>query len=195
VSFVDDAVDRLPEPVGAVVLRHRELIKFAIVGGTTFVIDSVIFYTLKLTVLEEKPVTAKIIAGVIAVIASYILNREWSFRTRGGRERTHEAFLFFAVSAVGVVLSFIPLIISSYVFDLRVPDVSLTTENIADFVSAYIIGNLLQMAFRFWAMRRFVFPEENFRNSSTFTTIPQPTLAQLAAEEPFEASARSLPRN
>jgi len=177
------------------VLRHRELIKFAIVGGTTFVIDFVIFYTLKLTVLEEKPVTAKIISGVIAVIASYILNREWSFRTRGGRERTHEALLFFAVSAVGVVLSFIPLYISSYVFDLRVPDVSLTTENIADFISAYIIGNLLQMAFRFWAMRRFVFPQENFRNTSTFTTIPQPTLAQLAADAPFEASADRLPRN
>ncbi|OOK67771.1 putative conserved membrane protein [Mycobacterium kansasii] len=33
-------------------------------------------------------------------------------------------------------------------------------ENIADFVSAYIIGNLLQMAFRFWAFRRWVFPDE-----------------------------------
>ena len=45
------------------------------------VIDSAIFYTLKLTVLEPKPVTAKIIAGIVAVIASYILNREWSFQT------------------------------------------------------------------------------------------------------------------
>ena len=43
---------------------------------------------------------------------------------------------------------------------LRVPDVSLTVENIADFISAYIIGNLLQMAFRFWAFRRWVFPDE-----------------------------------
>ena len=32
-------------------------------------------------------------------------------------------------------------------------------ENIADFVSAYLIGNLLQMAFRFWAFRRWVFPD------------------------------------
>jgi hypothetical protein len=42
--------------------------------------------------------------------------------------------------------------------------VSLTVENIADFISAYIIGNLLQMAFRFWAFRRWVFPEEFARN-------------------------------
>lgn len=140
-------------------MRHHELIKFAIVGGTTFIIDSAIFYTLKLTILEPKPVTAKVIAGIVAVIASYILNREWSFRNRGGRERHHEALLFFAFSGVGVLLSMAPLYFSSYVLELRVPSVSLTVENLADFVSAYIIGNLLQMAFRFWAFRRWVFPD------------------------------------
>ena len=144
--------------------RHHELIKFAIVGGTTFIIDSAIFYTLKLTILEPKPVTAKIISGIVAVIASYILNREWSFRDRGGRERHHEALLFFGVSGVGVLLSMAPLYFSSYVLQFRVPDVSLTMENIADFISAYIIGNLLQMGFRFWAFRRWVFPDEFGRN-------------------------------
>jgi putative flippase GtrA len=157
-------IARLPRPVRLFAERHHELIKFAIVGATTFVIDSVIFYTLKLTVLEPKPVTAKTIAGIIAVIASYILNREWSFRDRGGRERHHEALLFFAVSGVGVVLSMVPLWLSSYVLGLRVPAVSLTVENVADFISAYIIGNLLQMAFRFWAFRRFVFPSEFARS-------------------------------
>lgn len=144
--------------------RHHELIKFAIVGATTFVIDSVIFYTLKLTILEPKPVTAKIISGIVAVIASYILNREWSFRDRGGRERHHEAFLFFAVSGIGVLICMAPLWFSSYMLELRVPNVSLTVENIADFISAYIIGNLLQMAFRFWAFRRWVFPDEFARS-------------------------------
>src|SRR4029077_3237472 len=137
---------------------------FAIVGATTFIIDSAVFYTLKLTVLEPKPVTAKIIAGIVAVIASYILNREWSFQNRGGRERHHEALMFFAFSGVGVLLSMAPLYFSSYVLGLRVPEVSLTVENIADFVSAYIIGNLLQMAFRFWAFRRWVFPDEHARS-------------------------------
>jgi putative flippase GtrA len=159
VSFADATIDRLPRPLRPFAERHHELIKFAIVGATTFIIDSAIFYTLKLTILEPKPVTAKVIAGIVAVIASYILNREWSFRDRGGRERHHEALLFFAFSGVGVVLSMAPLWFSSYVLGLRVPEVSLTVENVADFVSAYIIGNLLQMAFRFWAMRRWVFPD------------------------------------
>ncbi|MBJ8338435.1 MULTISPECIES: GtrA family protein [Antrihabitans] len=182
-SLIDDVVRRIPQPYRDIALRHNELIKFAIVGGTTFVIDSGIFYTLKLTVLEEKPVTAKIISGVIAVIASYILNREWSFKNRGGREKHHEALLFFLVSGVGVVLAFIPLYISSYVFDLRVPDVSLTVENIADFVSAYIIGNLMQMAFRFWAMRRFVFPDEFARGGVAGSTDVEPTPEEIAEEE------------
>jgi len=164
VSFADSVITRLPEAVQPSLLRHHELIKFAIVGGTTFIIDSAIFYTLKLTILEPKPVTAKVIAGIVAVIASYVLNREWSFRGRGGRERHHEALLFFAFSGVGVLLSMAPLWFSHYVLDLRVPSVSLTLENITDFISAYIIGNLLQMAFRFWAFRRWVFPDEFARN-------------------------------
>ena len=163
-SFTDATIARLPRPIRPYAERHHELIKFAIVGGPTFVIDSTIFFTLKLTILEPKPVTAKIISGIVAVIASYILNREWSFRDRGGRERHHEALLFFAFSGVGVLLSMAPLWFSSYVLQLRVPDVSLTVENIADFISAYIIGNLLQMGFRFWAFRRWVFPDEFGRN-------------------------------
>ncbi|KUH81269.1 GtrA family protein [Mycobacterium sp. IS-1556] len=163
-SFTDATIARLPSPIRPYFERHHELIKFAIVGATTFIIDTSVFYTLKLTVLEPKPVTAKIIAGIVAVIASYILNREWSFRDRGGRERHHEALLFFGFSGVGVLLSMAPLWFSSYVLMLRVPEVSLTVENIADFISAYIIGNLLQMAFRFWAFRRWVFPDEFGRN-------------------------------
>ena len=104
-SFADATIARLPRPIRPFAERHHELIKFAIVGATTFIIDSAIFYTLKLTILEPKPVTAKVIAGVVAVIASYILNREWSFRDRGGRERHHEALLFFAISGLNTRLN------------------------------------------------------------------------------------------
>ena len=72
--------------------------------------------------------------------------------------------MFFGFSGVGVLICMAPLWFSSYVLMLRVPEVSLTVENIADFVAAYIIGNLLQMAFRFWAFRRWVFPDEFGRN-------------------------------
>ena len=194
-SFADATITRLPGLVRPYAERHHELIKFVIVGTTTFVIDSAIFYALKLTILESKPVTAKVIAGIVAVIASYILNREWSFRDRGGRERHHEALLFFAFSGVGVLLSMAPLWFSSYILQLRVPAVSLTVENIADFISAYIIGNLLQMAFRFWAFRRWVFPDEFGRNpdKALESTLTAGGIAEVF-EDNIEASNVTLLR-
>ncbi|WP_217369451.1 GtrA family protein [Nonomuraea antri] len=153
----------MPAPLHALVQKHHELLKFGVVGGTAFLVDNATFYALKLTVLEPKPVTAKIIAVLVATIVSYVLNREWSFRTRGGRERRHEAALFFLVSGIGLVLSSAPLWISRYVFRLETPDVSLVTQEIADFVSAQVIGTLVAMVFRFWAFKKWVFPKEQAR--------------------------------
>ncbi|MGE3285568.1 MAG: GtrA family protein [Pseudonocardia sp.] len=162
-SVVETVLAAIPEPYRTVAIRHRELVKFALVGGTTWVIDTLVFILLKSTVLVEKPVTAKVIAVLMATILSYVLNREWSFRTRGGRERHHEAALFFLVSGVGVAVYTAPLAISRYLLHLQVPEVSLVTQEVADFVSGQVIGVLLGMAFRWWGFRRFVFPDEDVR--------------------------------
>ncbi|MGB3773029.1 MAG: GtrA family protein [Rhodococcus sp. (in: high G+C Gram-positive bacteria)] len=160
---IDRVVAGIPQPFRNMALRHSELIKFAIVGATTMVFDLAIFYSLSLTVLESKPVVAKVFSGIMATILSYILNREWSFKNRGGRERHHEALLFFTISGVGVLLAAAPLWIANNIFDVREGHASLTSLIIIDFVLNYIIGNLLQMFFRFWALRRFAFPDENGR--------------------------------
>lgn len=139
-------------------LGHREMLKFGFVGAITFVIDTAVFYGLKLTVLEPKPVTAKVIAVLVATIVSYVLNREWSFRTRGGREAHHEAALYFLFSGIGVALYATPLWISRYVLLLHTPYTSRLVEEVADFTSGQIVGLLLGMAFRWWAFRKWVFP-------------------------------------
>lgn len=159
-SVVESVLSHTPEPLRSVLIRHRELLKFAIVGGTTFVVDNGVWYFLKLSVLESKPTTAKAIAIIVATIVSYVLNREWSFRTRGGRERHHEAALFFLVSGTAVVVNLIPLLASRYLFNLEMPHVSRLVQEIADFASGSIIGMLLAMVFRFWGFKRWVFPEE-----------------------------------
>ena len=163
VTVVERVLGVIPQPYRDVAIRHRELVKFAIVGGSTWVIDTAVFLTLKATVLEAKPLTAKVIAVLVATIVSYVLNREWSFRTRGGRDRHHEALLFFVISGIGVVVYSAPLAISRYVLELKVPGVSLVTQEVADFVSGQIVGTLVGMAFRWWAFRRFVFPHQNVR--------------------------------
>ncbi len=159
-TVVESVLARVPEPLRSVLVKHRELLKFGIVGGTTFVIDNGIWYLLKLTVLQTKPITAKAIAIIVATIVSYILNREWSFRTRGGRETHHEAALFFLISGIAVVINLIPPYVSRYVLDLEVPHVTRFVQELADFLSGSIIGMLLAMFFRFWGFRRWVFPND-----------------------------------
>ena len=162
-SVVENVVLKFPEPFRSLALKHRELLKFAVVGGTCFVIDTAIFFGLKSTVLVDKPVTAKIVATLVATIVSYVLNREWSFRTRGGRERHHEAALFFLINGVGIALNSLPLYVSRYLLDLQEPHVSRLVQEIADFTSAQIIGTLIAMAFRWYGYKKWVFPDADAR--------------------------------
>lgn len=178
VSFIDGLLSRTPAPIRALAMRHHELIKFAIIGGSMMILDMAIFYSLSLTVLDNKPVIAKIISGVLATIVSYVLNREWAFKNRGGRETHHEAMLFFAISGVGVVLQAAPLFVANNLFDIR-SSVDVTQLVIIDFVLGYIIGNLIQMAFRFWALRRFAFPETDLDAAATVTTDLEPAPREL----------------
>lgn len=163
-------------------MQHHELIKFGLVGGTTFVFDLAIFYLLTFTVLESKPVVARVISGTFATILSYVLNREWAFKNRGGRERHHEAMLFFVISGVGVILAAAPLWVANNVFDLRT-NLTVTELVVIDFVLGFLIGNLLQMAFRFWALRKFAFPEELLRDGDAGSTDLHPSLEELTDEE------------
>src|SRR5207302_3833969 len=114
--------------------------------------------------LPEKPIISKVIATMVATVVSYVLNREWSFRTRGGRVRHHEAALFFLISGIGILVTAAPLAVSRYVLDLwTARGASPFTQEVADFISAQIIGTLLAMAFRWWAFRRYVFPHADAR--------------------------------
>ena len=175
----------MPQPYRRIAIEHRELLKFGLVGGCTWVIDTAVFLVLKSTVLEPKPITAKIIAVLIATIVSYVLNREWSFRTRGGRERHHEAALFFMISGVGVAVYTAPLAISRYVFHFAEPAVSLLSQEVADFVSGQVLGVIAGMAFRWWAFRRFVFPDEAVRRQ------PAARPVDAVATEPGEPVERT----
>ncbi|HEY0449859.1 GtrA family protein [Actinophytocola sp.] len=141
----------------------REIVRFLIVGAICNTVSTVLNYVLKYTVLTDNPVTALTIAVIIATIVSYVLNRDWSFSTRGGRERQHEAALFFLISGIGVGLNSAPLYVSRYFLGLEVPHVGLVTQEVADFVSGIVIGSLVAMIFRYWAFRKWVFPQANAR--------------------------------
>lgn len=140
-------------------VKYRQFAKFLVVGGTTWVIDTGIFFTLKHTVLPDKVITAKIIAILVAMIVNYVLNREWSFSDRGGRDRHHEAALFFTLNAVGIGVNLLPLWVSHYVLGFNADHYTQFTETVADFIAGSVIGTILAMAFRYWAYQKWVFPE------------------------------------
>lgn len=167
-----DVSARIPRRYREFLQRHQEFLKFGIVGSITFVIDTAVFYALKLTVLEPKPVTAKVIAVLVATAVSYVLNRDWSFRSRGGRQRPAEATLYFLISGIGVALYSAPLWISRYVLLLHVPHTSRLVEEIADFTAGQVVGLLVGMLFRWWAFRKWVFSHRQ-PQSPARTAVPR----------------------
>ena len=179
-SLIDTVRQHLP-------VKYRELAKFLVVGGTSYVVDVGLFTLMSHTVLQNKVITAKAISILVATVLSYILNREWSFSRRGGREKHHEAMLFFLVNGIALGLNLVPLAISQYVIGIQTPTYSSLTVSIANFISANVIGTILGMAFRFWAYRKWVFPEE----LSPHPELLDEALALAQMQEQAEAEAKA----
>lgn len=153
-SLVDRVRDLLPP-------KYREFAKFLVVGGTAWVVDTALFTLLAHTVLSEKVLTSKIISMLVSTVLSYILNREWSFDGRGGRQMKHEALLFFLFNGIGFAINLAPLATSHYLLGINPKnDYSTMTVAVADWISANVIGTIFGMLFRYWSYRRWVFPEE-----------------------------------
>lgn len=190
-KILDSAIRALPTPFRDAVFRHRELIKFGVVGGTTFIIDNALYFSLVWTVMAPKPTIAKVLAVLVATIVSYVLNSSWSFSQRGGRRRTHEAALFFAVSGIGIVINATPLYISRHYLNLDPEHLSNAWVVFWDFVFGGIIGMLLAMVFRWWAFRRFVFPEQLSDQPSRFD--PSSPQSASAVEDQTDKAASSGP--
>lgn len=144
------------------------LLRFLGVGGFCFVVTLVVNYALKFTVLEAHPTTAFIIANAVATVVSFILTRQYTFQNQNDAYRKHiQALGFFGVSLIGIGINSAPLYVSRWVLGFHYPQVSFLSQEIADFVSGPIIGTLLAMVFRWWALHKFVFPEsENLQDSA-----------------------------
>lgn len=127
---------------------RQELARFGTVGVLSLVVDLAVFNLLSLTLLTDKPLTAKIVSGCLSAVNAFLLNRHWSFRHRT-RGRMHREFaLFFAINGVGLAISLACLAISHYVLGLD--------SRLADNIAANGVGLALGSSFRFWAYRRFI---------------------------------------
>lgn len=127
----------------------RELAKFGAVGGVAFVIDSAIFLSLITGPMEESHVKARVIAGGVATLFSWVGNRYWTFRHQRTQTRVRELLLFIVMNLIGMGIQAACVFVSFYGLGL--------TSAAASFVSGNIIGLGFAMCFRFVAYKFWVF--------------------------------------
>lgn len=139
-----------------------EVIRFGVVGVVGFGIDIAGFNVLRH--FGVGPLSSKAASTSVAAVASYVLNRHWSFAHRARRSTRRELFLFLLLSAVGLGIAETCLAISHYGLD--------HTSRLADNVSANGIGLVLGSLWRFWSFKRWVFTKHPERAGEALVNSP-----------------------
>ena len=133
----------------------RELGAFGLVGVVGYCVDVGVFNVLRYAgdpgLLESRPLTAKGVSVLVAMLVTYAGHRHWTWRRRSRGRATRELTLFLAFNGIGLAIALACLAISHYALGF--------TGAAADNLSANGVGLALATGFRFWAYRTHVFPE------------------------------------
>ena len=116
--------------------RLTRIIKFCLVGGMNYLVDVSVFNLLMVSWLSSHPLTSKILAAAVATVFSWVVNRQWTFRSQRTDNRLQEFIGFAVVNVLGMVPAVICLGVSHYLLGL--------TSLLADNISANIIGLILR---------------------------------------------------
>jgi len=137
---------------GRLAARLAELARFGSVGALAFVVDVGLFNLLRFgpgELLEDKPLTAKIIASTVATLVAWVGNRYWTFAGRRTSTPLRELVGFVAVNVLGMAAALGCLAFSHYILGLTSP--------LADNIAANVVGVLVGTAIRYFAYRSLVF--------------------------------------
>lgn len=140
----------------------KEVLKFGIVGGLAFIVNATVTWFLMSTWMADSHSKAKFLAGVVATIFSWILNRLWTFKDKRQENKWREAVQFAVVNLIGIAVETGCVLFSTYVLGLDSKE--------ASFVSGTIIGTVLGTVVRYFAYRFWVYGNvENTRKDEDFT--------------------------
>lgn len=137
---------------GLISLLWREVAKFGVVGGVAFVIDSGIYVWLLHGPMSDSQVKAKIVAGVVATMFSWVANRYWTFRHRRQANVLRELVMFIIMNAIGLGIAAACVWVTKYWLGL--------TDPTSVFIAGSVVGLVLGTIFRFFAYRFWVFGKE-----------------------------------
>ncbi|MCC3265829.1 GtrA family protein [Arthrobacter gengyunqii] len=133
----------------------RRLGSFSLVGAVAFVVDVSLFNVLASTVLDDSPITAKVISVAAATTVSWVGSRYLTFRSTRGRSVRSETLLFALTNVVGLLIATGCLFVSHYLLGF--------TSQFADNISGNVVGVLAGNVFRYFAYRYVVFTTEEER--------------------------------
>lgn len=167
----------------------RELMKFGVVGSVAFLVDTAVNNGLRQTsLLDDKPLTAKIASATIATVVAFAGNRYWTFRHRNDPGLARGFGLFAFLNLVGIVIAIACLGLSHYVLGFD--------SLLADNISGNVIGTGLGTLFRFWSYRKWVFtdtPAATPAATQAPLEVPKPATARIAGSARIPGQAAALP--
>lgn len=130
-----------------------EFLRFCVVGLGAYIVDVGLFNLLAhsgyVSLPGDPSMTAKILSVTVSVIFSWVINRLWTFRHNMANERIREFIMFVLVNVGGMLVALGCLWFSRYVLGLR--------TQLADNISANVVGLVLGTAFRYVMYRYVVF--------------------------------------
>ncbi|WP_262348119.1 GtrA family protein [Cellulosimicrobium cellulans] len=131
--------------------RAAELFRFGSVGTAAFVVDMGVYNLLRfgpVGLLQEKPLTARVIAVVLATLVSWLGSRHWTFAGQRTHRQGRELLLFGVINVLGIGITVGTLAFSHYVLGYAGP----FADNVAN-----VVGIVLGTVVRYVGYKTFVF--------------------------------------
>ncbi len=127
-------------------LIPSRILSFAVVGGIGFIIDALIV-SLLVMIYSWGPIRARLVSFTFAVCITWILNRQWTFRSGKNQKKSLELTRYYCVqmSGGGVNLLVYSLILVAVSELQHYPVVPL------------FFGSMVAMLFNYFAMKKYVF--------------------------------------
>ncbi|WP_372696914.1 GtrA family protein [Arthrobacter sp. JSM 101049] len=175
---------------GLFTMLWREVMKFGVVGGVAFVIDTTIFVWMMNGPMHGSEVKAKIVAGMVATMFSWVANRYWTFRHRRRASVVRELVLFIIMNGIGLFIAAACVWVTKYWIGL--------TDPTSLFIAGSVVGLVLGTIFRFFAYRFWVFTEEldaepGFDHDHELIGHPETAAVPAVAGEATAGEAEGVP--